>query len=88
MLRRFLRRFLGIDDEMRFQIARIRLQPGDVVVLTTTASLSTENVERLKAAWEALAPETRLAVLDRDFEIKAVFDRSGQATLRPAEAIP
>lgn len=61
------------EDEIGYTIRKLTLQPGDVVVLKCSGSISEALAHRLKEhAREALPDGVKVLVLDKDIDVGAI----------------
>ena len=63
----------GKPDVEGLDVSVLRVQPGDIVVLSVPGCISSHTAERIKAQWESLCPGTRAAVLGDGMKIDGVL---------------
>jgi len=61
------------DDKLIFSIGRLRLAPGDIVVLTTPLLLDRDQVTALRERAEKfLPPENKVMILTGDMDVGVI----------------
>lgn len=57
------------DQDIEFQIARLELRPGDVLIARAAHIISTAAATRLRAYLERALPGTKVVVIDAELEL-------------------
>lgn len=66
--------------KLRYRIVRLRLQPGDTVVLRLSVTPTREHIEHLREDLQGAFPDNKVAVLGPDAELQIVERYLKEAT--------
>lgn len=60
------------NDDLEFRISKIKLEPGDILVLKTPRPITGDMAARLRDIFERLSPGFKTLILDQGMELAVV----------------
>jgi serine phosphatase RsbU (regulator of sigma subunit) len=66
---------MSTKPDLEYRIAKLTLQPGDVIVFKTDKMLTAETAHRIRESIKEIVPHVRALVLDGGAEIEIMTSR-------------